>query len=67
MLLPGVSATRVASAIARGTDAGIRQRRQLHQPGAIGEAVEDVERNLYGQPRLADAPQSHDADNALRP
>jgi hypothetical protein len=46
---------------------GIRQRRQLNQPGAIGEAVHDVVRKLDGQARLPDASQSNDADNALRP
>ena len=43
---------------------GLRQRRQLHHPGTIGEAVHDIERDLDGQPGLADAAQSDDADDA---
>ena len=43
----------------------VRKGGQLHEPGTVGEAVHDVERDLDRQPRLADTPQSHDAHDAF--
>ena len=57
----------VAAATALGTEAGIGQRRQLHQPGAIGEVVQDIEGHLDGEPGLPDAARSHDADSTPVP
>ena len=43
----------------------VRNGSQLHEPSTVGEAVQDIEGNLDGQPCLADTPQPHDADDAF--